>query len=306
MLNAYLTNWLRAFGHVQSSDDPKLNYSQAIASAQHFLGIEPTGQLCRATERAMLSPRCGCRDRYDDGDRKAVQGLADLQSVNKWPTGDINYAFLDYLPESLITKPDQLAIIRDNWDIVASICGLRATLIDDVANAHVVYNTGRGARGGFDTPAVLGYTYEPTDNTPLAYRNAGVHAAAGEVVFDIDELWTKDKQDARRIPYMMVSWHEGCGHGLGLGHVAPQAEPNMMEAVLDRNALEPGPWDREQLVLRYGPPRSSAPTTSPASNIPAGNPAYPPASKPGLVNFKIQEANGLVRQFMGATEVFPQ
>jgi len=305
MLNAYLTNWLRAFGHVQSTAT-KLDYSEAIASAQHFLGIEPTGQLCRATERAMLMPRCGCRDRYDDGKNNTVHGLADLQSLNKWPTNDINYAFLDFLPESLITKADQLAIIRDNWDIVRSICGLNATLVDDVNAAHVVYNTGRGPRGGFDSPAVLGYTYEPTADTPLSYRNAGVHAKAGEVVFDLDEQWTKDKKDARRIPYMMVSWHEGCGHGTGLGHVPVQSEPNMMEAVLDRNALEPGPWDREQLVLRYGPPRSTStptPTLPPATSPPSSS--QPPAKAAG-VNFKIQEADGRVRMFLGATEVFAQ
>ncbi len=300
-MNAYIKSWLQQFGHigVMSRD-----LSEAVASAQKFLGVEPTGQICRATERQMLAPRCGCRDVRD---MSLLHGLADLSAVNKWPTNQINYAFADFLPESLISKPDQLAITRDNWDIVSSVCGLQATLVDDVNNAHIVYNTGRGPRGGFDSPAVLGYTYEPVGITDPSYRNMGQNAAAGQVVFDLDEEWTKNKKDARRIPYASVNWHEACGHGSGLGHVPPQAQPNMMEAVLNRDAVSPGPWDISQLVLRYGPPAAATPPKPPVGTptnptLPSPPATSPPAASPGVM-FKIKEADGHVRVF-NATELF--
>ena len=262
-----LDSWLQQFGHAD------------VAGAQEFFGLTPSGELDRATVRTLQAPRCGCSDAEQAG-----------SALAKWPSNDIAYAFSDYLPESMLSKADQLAITRDNWDIVASICGLKAVLVDDIRDAHIVYDTGRGVRGGFDAPGVLAYAYLPS-GVSLEYRNGGKQGP-GLVVFDLDESWSKEKQASRRIAYWSVNWHEGCGHAAGLSHCKQQSDgENLMEPVYDPVVMQPGRWDREQLVLRYGPPRGSTKPTDPT----APPPTRPPAG--GEYKIKVQIPGGEVLLF---------
>lgn len=182
--------------------------------------------------------------------------------VPKWPTNRINYAFAHYLPTEILSRADQEAITRENWDTVEAVCGLKATFVDDVNDAHVVYSCGRGRRANLDGPGkTLAYCYLPINVGPN-YRNRG-QVGAGLVVFDMDEPWVKAKPYGRRVGYKPVNWHEACGHGTGLEHVDQQRDgENIMEAIYDPNVETPGRWEIDQLRQRYGAP-GTTPTQPP-------------------------------------------
>jgi hypothetical protein len=170
-------------------------------------------------------------------------------STPKWPSKEIAYAFLHFLPESLVSIADQKAITRDNWQSVSAVCGLRAVLTDDVRDAHVVYAVGKGRRAGLDgTGGTLALAYLPV-GVSASYRNGG-QVGAGLVLFDVDESWTSQKPYGRRIGYQPVNWHEGCGHATGLSH--NPSGGTIMAAMYNPNTSGPAPWEVSQLVDRYG------------------------------------------------------
>ena len=180
--------------------------------------------------------------------------------VPKWPSKQIAYAFLHYLPDSLVSKADQKAITRDNWQSVSAVCGLKAILTDDVRDAHVVYAGGRGARSGFDgNSGTLALAYLPVNVGP-SYRNGGT-VGAGLVMFDLDESWTNEKPYGRRIGYQPVNWHEGCGHATGLSH--NRAGGTIMAATYNAALTGPAEWEIQELVGRYGPATAAPPTEPP-------------------------------------------
>lgn len=177
-------------------------------------------------------------------------------STPKWPSKEIAYAFLHYLPDSLVSKADQEAITRDNWQSVRSVCGLNAVRTDDVRDAHVVYAGGRGQRSGFDGPSgTLALAYLPV-GVSASYRNGG-SVGAGLVLYDLDEPWTNQKPYGRRIGFKPVNWHEGCGHGTGLSH--NRAGGTIMAATYDARFEGPSAWEIAELVDRYGPATAAPP-----------------------------------------------
>lgn len=179
-------------------------------------------------------------------------------STPKWPAKEIAYAFLHFLPESMVSVADQKAITRDNWQSVSAVCGLRAIETDDVRDAHVVYAVGKGRRAGLDgSGGTLALAYLPV-GVSGSYRNGGT-VGAGLVLFDVDEAWTNEKPYGRRIGYQPVNWHEGCGHATGLSH-NPRGG-TIMAATYNPSMIGPSEWEVEQLVDRYG--KSSGPVEPP-------------------------------------------
>lgn len=180
----------------------------------------------------------------------------------KWPSKEIAYAFLHYLPEELLSKADQRAITRDNWASVSAVCGLKAIETDDVRDAHVVYAVGRGRRSGLDGKGgTLALAYLPV-SVSSSYRNGG-RVGAGLVLMDVDEPWTSEKPYGRRIGFQPVNWHEGCGHATGLSH-NPHGG-TIMAATYNPNFEGPSQWEVWQLVDRYGYPgvKPEPPTPKP-------------------------------------------
>lgn len=202
---------------------------------------------------------CGTPDAPEASMLDKIMGR---ERMCKWPTTDLSYGFKSYLPG--LGEKTQRKISRAVSDVIEAACGVRWTEAP-ASSATVVIGSGRGPRANFDGPGgVLAWAELPCG----AQRQV-------EEVFDLDEKWVEQlgNQAVLQILYFAVDLHERL-HAMGVPHApANVAGTNIMAPVYSPKVAALGPWDVQQLQLRYGPPAAKPPVQPPVN--PPTLPSFP-------------------------------
>lgn len=181
----------------------------------------------------------------------SASALAEAARGNcRWTHSPVSVAHQMALPAANITAEQIDRIFIEVAALWSSVCGIDLRFQAD-PNANILARV-----EAMDGPnGVLGESYLPCGNvnprTQLTQR------------YDTGERWT--------INFLKrVILHE-VGHALGLDH-APQGSAVMSPYLTD--FAVPQPWDVEQMVARYGPPKPIVvkPTDPPVTPPPTGDP----------------------------------
>lgn len=205
---------------------------------------------------------CGQTDRLGD-------------KVSRWGIKTIRWTIQRSIPA---IRDHQATLTRAMFAGISALCGLRFEETDNVAEANIIYSTGRGKSAGFDGPSgTLAFAYLPPTSS-----------FAGQLgcYYDLDERWTHDDSgsDRSKIIFLGVARHE-TGHNLGLDH---QNGPNLMAPIYDPNVIDWQPNDVRRLEFLYGK---------------AGGgeaPATPPGRDHRRILELLEEANAEIRVVLSA------
>lgn len=171
----------------------------------------------------MQRPRCGLPDLVRDPQEA---GLA------KWRT-------LDVTTSHRLSGLNPLSADREHaaWleSIAAwsAVCGIRLTFIDDMNRANIYANPGSTGAG------VLAWSYLPNDSGPEDQLQQQYNRSTN---------WSYEL-------LLNVAIHE-LGHAIGLDH-GPRG--SIMQPTAGGDITRPQSWDIEQVVSRYGHPRTAPP-----------------------------------------------
>ena len=214
--------------------------TDAVRKFQEFMGLEVDGNVGQITNRTLLQRMmfgCGNQDV-----QRAGTGLC------KWNTVKVAW-YIANRPPSL--PSDQVdAIYAEAWESWNRVCGLEAYRVDSASKAHVVMDTGRGRRVGFDGPGgVLAWSQLPCGTSQVLQR------------YDTDEPFGADAGRGR-IALLNVAAHE-IGHALGLDHIASSRGVALMNPIYAANVPAPKTLDIAEVIARYGDAKPTEPEPPP-------------------------------------------
>lgn len=234
--------WLAHYGYLAGSIlsgafTPFLaltNLAAAIMEMQRVAGLPQTGILDDATKAKMSEPRCGCLD---------VQRMVEFA---RWRKNRLTYAVQSYLPESMLSKADQVSILDQAWKAWEAHADIKLTPVSS-GTPDIIISTGRGRADGFDGPSgTLAWAQLPNQDRQLLMK------------FDLDDTFGID----RNIRLLNVGTHE-FGHLLGLDHSGVSSA--LMAPYYSAGVSRPQPSDDiPRIQALYGPAAAHpAPTPTP-------------------------------------------
>lgn len=230
--------FLRILGYLKSGKTNKA-IKLAWKMFQKAYGLKPDGDPGRITLRAMqermTNAVCGCPD-----------VMAEQARVCKWPMNLMPLTYHLRTVPDILSMADWRDIFKDHLDEAWSdVCGVTFQYVDNVREANIVVISKR-----FDGPSgILADAQLPCGNQQqLTMR------------LDSAEKWSKNGRNRRLLAGNVVS-HEG-GHNLGLYHIENRRGVALLNAMYNSQIGLPQPLDIEQVVQRYGSPKSK-PTPEP-------------------------------------------
>ncbi|KAG5893486.1 hypothetical protein JTB14_010537 [Gonioctena quinquepunctata] len=173
-------------------------YKKAIEDFQAFAGLDVTGELDADTQKTMVLPRCGVKDKVGTGDNRAKRYA--LQG-SRWKVKDLTYKISKYpskLKRSEVDKEVQRA-----FDVWTGYTDLSFTPKSGQVHIEIRFEYGEHGDGDpFDGPGgTLAHAYFPV--------------FGGDAHFDASEAWSINSYRGTNL--FQVAAHE-FGHSLGLSH----------------------------------------------------------------------------------------
>lgn len=254
--------YLKQYNYINGVEPTPEIIKKAASEFQDRFGIEVDGEIGPRTLRAMVYPRCGCRD---------VEHLVeDATKPNKWGYKNLKLYIEDYIPG--LTKDEMESIIKDVFAKTSKIIDVTFELTKKSSEANFIVRVSGDPREELGSPSgVLAFQY-----LPPSYNYTG---SALEGVFDSAETWVNDR-GGKGIKFRNVFTHEVIGHGLGLSHskvktalMAPFYDPDVSFLI--------SPDDIERLIALYGEAKNSPPTEPPKP------PVEPPKPEDNFTTIKI-------------------
>lgn len=227
-----------------------LSLAGMLKAYQAAHGLEATGELDTATERLLMTPRCGLPDT-----------MAARTEPCKWPMNRVTWSQTVLLPGLDHVTVDR--IFRRAWSTWSDVCGLDPVEIGPENWAEVVNVVSTSGQGRTDDLDGLGGVLAWSELPCAARPNSRLRQ-----VYDRAESWTEHS-------LYLVAAHE-IGHALGIPHLGPGA---LMAPYLNLSLTGLTPADVAEAVARYGPRASASPPVPPA----------PPASAPLTVQVDVTE-----------------
>lgn len=252
----FVLDWLDQFGYFKKplSDWKNITVGDivdAVRKWQSFYHLKKDGYIGPKSLRAMMQPRCGCPDMLQADRPDHIQFMKArkvARNLAKWNKRKLRYFIRNRVGG--IAASDFDTVIDAAFQAWEDHCGLQVERINDINQADIVVDIGRGRGMNFDGPGgTLAWAYLPTGfDRQLLMR------------FDLDETWILD-QRMRGILLFNVACHE-IGHLLGLEH--SRAEGALMAPYYNPAIAVPQLVDDiPRIQARYGQP--------------TGNPSVPPS-----------------------------
>lgn len=244
-------DYLNRFGYISDKQEETIDGLIAGLKYLQFMGGLPiTGELDAKTLRLMGEPRCACRD---------IEKITENTSSQPgWGLSTVTWFVSSYDTE--VSKTDWIDSNELALSYWSKICKLKFERVNNINEANIVYDIGRGAKDDFDGPSG---TLAWMQLCPSANFKGRVNGK-----FDQDETWIPLHRSGRGIQLVEVMSHENGHHIIG-GH---SKRPNALMAPFYRQGLYEPQLDDDvpRAVNLYG---KTATNPSPA---PQPTPTNPP------------------------------
>ena len=176
--------------------------------------------------------------------------------VCKWPDGKVGVSLHGRLPA--ISDDEFLGCIRWACTQVNAVCGAFLFVAEVPGRVRVFVKRLDGPNG------VLAQSELPCGPVTVCRQD-----------YDDSERWSSAGPPwaPGMVPLRLTFLHELL-HALGVSH-APAGMTAVMAPILNTALTTLQPWDKEQLVLRYGPKRATPPPDPRPDPVPDPNPEVP-------------------------------
>lgn len=187
--------------------------------------------------------------------RGTIRNVQGQTQYRQWHPDHLITVGIEQAPPGIST-PDFRQIIRTVISLTQSVCGVKAEYRSNWKTANIKVTTQQiDGDNGILAQAQL----------PGVLQNRGQIGCWNDSSMVRTRWVLSANPQPGEVDILRVDLHEIGGHNLGLGHAPQDGSPiDLMDPRISHLRMFQLDWDVPQHVARYGPPRMTRPTTTPA------------------------------------------